>query len=59
MAISECVVLWCDREGSTIAGKATPWGAWEYWVCTEHKAQIDAGAPIEDNSDGRTITLPD
>lgn len=37
--------------------KGHPVGAWEYWVCAEHKAQVDAGAEIHDNPDGRTITI--
>lgn len=55
--MSQCVVRGCASEGVIIAGKPTPWGAWEYWVCGAHKAQVDAGAEIQDHSDGRTITL--
>ncbi|MBE7195535.1 MAG: hypothetical protein INR66_24035 [Gordonia polyisoprenivorans] len=55
--MSECVVVGCSRTGEIVAGKPTPWGAWEYWVCLDHKAEIDDGAVIHDNSDGRTITV--
>lgn len=55
--MSECVVTGCDREAVAIAGKPTPWGAWEYRVCGEHKADVDNGAIIDDNPDGRTIRL--
>ncbi len=57
--MSECVVTSCDREAVTIVGKPTPWGAWEYRVCDEHQAAVDRGARIDDNPDGRTITLGD
>lgn len=56
-AVSQCVVVGCDQESVAIAGKPTPWGAWEYRVCAVHKAVIDAGAEIQDLSDGRSITL--
>lgn len=55
--MGECVVVGCGQEGEVIAGKPRPWGAWEYWVCAEHKAQIDSGTTISDNPDGRTNTL--
>lgn len=55
--MSQCVVVECAEEGVIIAGKPTPWGAWEYWVCATHKAAVDAGADIQDNPDGHTITL--
>lgn len=55
--MSECVVLGCEQQGTVLAGKPTYWGAWEYWVCDEHKAQIDAGATINDKPDGHTITV--
>ena len=55
--MNECVVVGCSRDSEVIVGKVTPWGAWEYWVCAEHKAAVDAGAEIHDNPDGRTITL--
>ncbi|WP_164479267.1 hypothetical protein [Nakamurella antarctica] len=54
-----CAVVDCDHESVVIAGKPTPWGAWEYWVCATHNAQIKAGAEINDNPDGRSITLID
>jgi hypothetical protein len=50
-------VVDCADEGVVIAGKPTSWGAWEYWVCAAHKAEVDAGADIYDNPDGRTITV--
>ena len=50
-------MLDCQRQGVVIAGKPTSWGAWEYWVCAHHKAQVDDGADIRDLPDGRTITL--
>jgi hypothetical protein len=55
--MNQCAVVECDDEGVIIAGKPTPWGAWEYWVCLTHKADVDAGSNILDNTDGRTITL--
>lgn len=55
--MSECVVVGCEQSGQVIAGLPTPWGAWEYWVCRDHKKLIDAGGVIRDNSDGRTITV--
>ena len=55
--MSQCVVVGCARDSEVIAGKVTSWGAWEYWVCAEHKAQVDAGAEICDNPDGRTVTI--
>ncbi|MET3806507.1 hypothetical protein ABIB25_003523 [Nakamurella sp. UYEF19] len=55
--MGECVVVGCSRMAVVIAGKPTPWGAWEYRVCATHKSEVDAGALIHDNSDGRTITL--
>lgn len=55
--MSQCVVVGCETEGVVIAGKPTPWGAWEYWVCSAHKADVDAGAQILDKPDGRTITV--
>ncbi len=55
--MSECVVVGCERDGVVIAGKPTPWGAWEYWVCAAHKSQIQAGAVIDDKPDGRAISL--
>lgn len=55
--MQECAVVGCDRKAIVIAGKPTPWGAWEYWVCGTHKAQIKAGSTINDNPDGRSITL--
>ena len=57
LPLSQCVVVDCAQEGVVIAGKPTSWGAWEYWVCAAHKAEVDAGADIHDNPDGRTITL--
>lgn len=56
-SMSECVVVGCDQQAEVIAGLPTPWGAWEYWVCLDHKSRIDAGAQIHDNPDGRTITV--
>ena len=56
-SVSQCVVVGCARDSEIIAGKPTPWGAWEYWVCENHKTQIDAGAEIIDNPDGRTISV--
>ena len=55
--MSMCVVVDCENEAEVIAGKPTPWGAWEYWVCADHKAQIDHGATIDDHSDGRSISV--
>ena len=55
--MSTCVVVGCDQQASVIIGKPTPWGAWEYWVCDDHKAEADTGAAIDDHSDGRSITL--
>jgi hypothetical protein len=55
--MSECVVVGCEQDSVVIAGKPTPWGAWKYWVCADHKAQVDAGAVINDSPDGRTITI--
>lgn len=55
--MSECVVVGCEHQGTVLAGKPTHWGAWEYWVCAEHKEQIDDGRIINDHPDGRTITL--
>lgn len=55
--MNHCVVVDCHSEAAVIAGKPTPWGAWEYWVCAAHKTDIDNGADILDNPDGRTITL--
>ncbi len=55
--MSQCVVVGCTRDSEVIAGKVTPWGAWEYWVCATHKAEVDGGAEVHDNPDGRSITL--
>ena len=57
LELLECVVVGCAQEAVAIAGKPTPWGAWEYWVCAAHKAEVDAGATIEDQPDGRSIAL--
>ena len=57
LPMGECVVVGCSQEGVTIGGKPTPWGAWEYWVCAEHKGRMDAGATVHDNPDGHTITV--
>lgn len=55
--MSQCVVIGCTKEATVIAGKPTVWGAWEYWVCQPHKEDVDAGAFIDDQPDGRTIVL--
>ena len=55
--MSECVVVGCEQEAEAITGLPTFWGAWEYWVCLDHKALVDAGGVIHDNPDGRTITV--
>jgi hypothetical protein len=55
--MSECVVVGCEQDRVVVVGKPTPWGAWEYWVCADHKAQVDAGAVINDSPDGHTITI--
>lgn len=55
--MSGCVVVGCGQESVAVAGKPTPWGAWEYWVCARHKVAVDNGADIHDCPDGRTITL--
>ena len=57
MGMRICVVVGCDQEAVVIAGKPTPWGAWEYWVCADHKAQVDHGGIIHDNVDGRSIMI--
>ena len=54
---STCVVDFCTRRGETIAGKPTPWGAWEYQMCHQHQAEIAAGATIDDHPDGHTISV--
>ncbi len=51
------MVVGSDDVGVINAGKPTPWWAWEYWICSAHKADVDTGPGILDNTDGRTITL--
>ena len=55
--MNECVVVGCEQDGGVLVGKPTFWGAWEYWVCIDHKAEVDDGATIKDNPDGRTIVI--
>lgn len=56
-SMRECVVVGCEQTGVEVVAKPTYWGAWEYLVCDEHKAQVDAGAEILDQPDGRSIVL--
>ena len=55
--MSECVVVGCEQAGEVITGLPTFWGAWEYWVCSDHRARVDADGVIHDNPDGCTITI--